>query len=262
MEKTLSGRRIFALSNRTNMFHTISWGEYFTVMGLGFTVYYSWWLVRYYPTLRMGRKGKAAREGRVMPSWLRWLLGRLWDTTELKPGDGKKAGPGAEGMSTVVKGALPGPATEGKPAGKDGQQAAAFTPVEQAGTVAVEGITAKAEAGEVIGKPDQAVAADRPAALQLALALPMPAELPMAVFRSELMGDLVVEITKLAQSARDDRAVELELVPAMRQLLSRESSQKLRGTAFEPKVVEHIVHELKRHGLIAVDATEVSGWWE
>ena len=56
MEKTLSRRRIFAGSNRTNMFHTISWGEYFTVMSLGFGLYYSWWLVRFYLGLRMGRK--------------------------------------------------------------------------------------------------------------------------------------------------------------------------------------------------------------
>ena len=249
------------MSNRTNMFHTISWGEYFTVMSLGFTLYYSWWLVRFYPELRMGRKDQAVREGRVMPGWLRRLLAKWWDTTEEKPGDGKKAGPGAEGKSTEVKGALPGPATEGKPTGKNGKQAATPTPADKAGTGAAEGITAKAEAGEVIGKPDQAVAADKPATQQLQLALPMPAEIPKAVFRSELSGDLVMEITKLAQSARDDRAVELELIPALRELLHRESSQKLRGTTFEPKVVEHIVQELKRQGLIAVDATEVSGWW-
>jgi hypothetical protein len=241
------------------MFQTISWGEYFTVMSLGFGLYYSWWLVRFYPRLRMGRKDQAGREGRVMPGWLRRLLAKGWDTTEEKPGDGKKAGPGAEGKSTEVKGALP--ATEAKPTGKDGQQAATPIPAEKSGTAAAEGITAKAEAGEVIGKPDQAVAAERQATQQLELALPMLAEIPKAVFRSELSGDLVVEIMRLAQSARDDRAVELELVPAMRELLHRESYQKLRGTTFEPKVVEHIVHELKRHGLIAVDATEVSGWW-
>jgi len=67
MEKALSRRRIFVLSNRTNMFHTISRGEYFTVMGLGFGLYYGWWLVHFYPGLRIRRKGKAAREGNVMP---------------------------------------------------------------------------------------------------------------------------------------------------------------------------------------------------
>jgi hypothetical protein len=230
-------------------------------MSLGFGLYYGWWLVRFYPGLRMGRKDQAVRGVRVMPGWLRRLLGKWWGTMEEKPGDGKKAGPGAEGKSTAVKGAVPGPATDAKPTGKDGQQPATPAPAEKVGTAAAEGITAKAEAGEVIGKPDQAVAADKPATQQLELALPMPAVIPKTVFRSELMGYLVIEITRLAQGARDDRAVELELVPAMRQLLSRESYQKLRGTTFEPKVVEHIVHELKRQGLIAVDATEVSGWW-
>jgi hypothetical protein len=76
MEKPLSLLSMFALSNRTNVFHTISWGEYFRVMGLGFTLYYSWWLVRFYPGLRIARKDKAGREGTVMPGRIRpWEVG-------------------------------------------------------------------------------------------------------------------------------------------------------------------------------------------
>ena len=183
-------------------------------MGLGFGLYYSWWLVRYYPTLRWGRKGKVEDAG---------------------------------------------PTAEGKLAGKDRRQAATPILVEKVRTAPAEGITAKAEVGEVIGKPDQAIPADKQGSLQLEL--PVPAVIQEPVFLPTLMGDLVMAITRLAGSARDDRAIELDLVPAFRQLLSREPYQKLRGTTFEPKVVEHIVHELKRHGLIAVDAMTVREWW-
>jgi hypothetical protein len=68
MKKALLERRIFALSNRTNMLHTISWGEFFTVMTLVYGLYYSWWLIRYYPTLRWSRKGAADRDRMVMPA--------------------------------------------------------------------------------------------------------------------------------------------------------------------------------------------------
>jgi hypothetical protein len=37
------------------MFSSISWAEYLTYMAIALGLYYSWWLVRYYPTLRMRR---------------------------------------------------------------------------------------------------------------------------------------------------------------------------------------------------------------
>jgi hypothetical protein len=42
------------------MLHTISWGEFFTIIGMVYGLYYGWWLIRYYPTLRWSRKGKPA----------------------------------------------------------------------------------------------------------------------------------------------------------------------------------------------------------
>lgn len=41
------------------MLQTISWKEYFIVIGLGVLFYYGWWLVRYYPGLSKGRPGAA-----------------------------------------------------------------------------------------------------------------------------------------------------------------------------------------------------------
>jgi len=38
---------------------------------------YGWWLVRFYPGLRIGRKAKTAQEGNVMPGGNR-LMG-VWD---------------------------------------------------------------------------------------------------------------------------------------------------------------------------------------
>lgn len=43
---------------------TISWKEYFIVVGLGVLFYYGWWLVRYYPGLPVGRPGAAGRGDR------------------------------------------------------------------------------------------------------------------------------------------------------------------------------------------------------
>lgn len=213
MEKTPFRRRIFALSNRTNMLQTISWGEYFTVMGLGFTLYYGWWLVRYYPTLRWGRKGKAESAG---------------------------------------------PTAAGKPAEKKGKQAAMPTSAEKAGTTA-KGMTGMA--GEVIGKPDQAVAAIGPATQPIELPLPTPAVIQQPVFLPMLMGDLVNEVRQLIETALTERPKEEELAAAFRQLLAREPYHQLRGTVFEGKIVVRIVRDLEKHGLIAVDAMVVSGWW-
>ncbi len=43
------------------MLHAISWKEYFTLMGLGLLVYYGWWLVRFYPSMKIGGAGKAGQ---------------------------------------------------------------------------------------------------------------------------------------------------------------------------------------------------------
>ena len=255
MEKRVSGWGIFALSNRTNMFHTISWGEYFTVMGLGFGLYYGWWLVRFYPGLRMGRKGKAAREKAAVGKEV---------TTPVEKVLPVKSGMQAELAGQLAKGNLPG--NNGNQAGAwvDGQDAensgmqAAPTLVETVGMTANE---VTAAAGEAIGKPDQAVAATGPATQQMELPLPVPAVVQRPVFLPMIMGDLVQEVWRLVEAAADEGMKEEELVAAFRRLLGGAPYNKLRGTLFEGKIVEQIVRELEKHGLIAVDAMVVSEWW-
>src|SRR5580692_3946468 len=109
MEKPLSRWRIFALSNRTNMFHTISWGEYFTVMGLGLGLYYGWWLIRFYPRLRTGRKDQAGREGKVMPG-PKNPAAQSGTSLDGKPAEnnGKQAGTSVDGTNTGMPGAPTG----------------------------------------------------------------------------------------------------------------------------------------------------------
>jgi hypothetical protein len=85
MEKTPFRRRIFAESNRTNMLHTISWGEYFTVMSLGLGLYYSWWLVRYYPTLRWDGKGKLGRIWMAIQGWVKRVMEKVLPAREGNP---------------------------------------------------------------------------------------------------------------------------------------------------------------------------------
>src|SRR6185437_3510303 len=45
------------------MLEAVSWKEYLIVTGLGVGLYYSWWLVRYYPGLSKGRPGAAGFMG-------------------------------------------------------------------------------------------------------------------------------------------------------------------------------------------------------
>ena len=49
------------------MLHAISWKEYFTLVVIGLLVYYGWWLVRFFPSLKLGGAGKADR-GRLVES--------------------------------------------------------------------------------------------------------------------------------------------------------------------------------------------------
>lgn len=179
------------------MLHTISWGEYFTVMGLGFLLYYGWWLVRFYPTLRW-----------VMPAWLKKLTKKVL---------------GAKVETTAV------------------------------GIIGV--------AGEVIGKPDQAVPAQEQATQQEELPLPVPAVIQKPVLMPVLALDLANEVRRLMDSVSDGQLAKPELVSILQRLLSTEPYCTLHGTAFESRIVEQIVGELEKHGLIAVDAMTVSGWW-
>ena len=78
------------------MLHAISWKEYFTLVGLGLLVYYGWWLVRFYPTLRFGGVGKAAQGRQVLPE----------APVVVKGGEGAKTGEAGKTVAAAAGGVI------------------------------------------------------------------------------------------------------------------------------------------------------------
>jgi hypothetical protein len=212
------------------MLHAISWKEYFTLMGLGLLVYYGWWLVRFYPGLRIGSADKAARVTPVLPE--------------------------APKVVRTEEAGKPVVAAAGEVIVKPVQAAAAET-----SQLLIFPAAASGETGGVGGSPKEEGKAE------IATAggpeqLPVPAVIPNPVFLSGLAGDLRNEIQALVLKASETGKVEGELVFAFHQLLTRSPYNRLKGTAFEKKISEQIVSDLGNHGPVRVDVESVSGWWK
>jgi hypothetical protein len=208
------------------MLHAISWEEYFTLMGLGLVVYYGWWLVRYYPGLKIGGRGKADRGRQILPEF-------------------GKAATGIKAAQQRVK-----VVNEEWNAGKPGL-------VAKEGE-AGPGVTAAAK--EAIGKPDQAIPAEKQGKPQETLPMPVPAVMEGGAFLPMLAIELSAELQRLMKKAREEAMVEGELVFAIGQLLSRAPYNRLKGSSFEKKIGEQIVRELETYGSIHFDTENVKSW--
>jgi hypothetical protein len=210
------------------MLHAISWKEYFTLMGLGLGLYYGWMLVRYYQGLKVGARGKADRGRQILPEF-------------------GKAVTGMRAAEQVVKVVVAGAGNAGKPGlvAKEGE--------------AGPGVMVAAE--EVIGKPDQAIPAQRQGETQETLPMPMPPEIEGGAFLPMLAIELSAELQRLIKKAREEAMVEGELAVAIGQLLSRPPYSRLKGSSFEKKIGEQIARELETYGSIHFDMENVRSWW-
>ena len=162
------------------MLHAISWKEYFTLMGLGFLVFNGWWVVRYYPGLRLGGGDKVGQGRQILPE----------APTVVKREEAEK--PVVAAAGEVI----------GKPdqAGTAGGSQSMIFPT--AGT---------SETGVAGGSPKEEGKAEIATAGRLEQ-LPVPAAIPKPVFLSELAGDLRNEVQALVLKAIETRMVEGELV--------------------------------------------------
>jgi hypothetical protein len=212
------------------MLHAISWKEYFTLMGLGLLVYYGWWLVRFYPGLRLGRTDKAGRGRPVLP-------------------EPPKMVKGEEAGKPVV-------AAAGEVIGKPDQAGTA-----EGSQLLIFPAAVASETGAAGGSPDEGGKAEI-AAGGGPEQLPVPAVAEKPVLLPVLAGDLRNAVQALVQKASETNMVEGELVFAFHQLLTKEPNNRLKGTHFEKKISEQIVSDLERHGPVRVDAEVVSGWWK
>jgi len=213
------------------MLHMISWKEYFTLMGLLVVLYYGWLLVRYYPGLKIGRKGKADRGRQVLP-----------DFVKLKAAGGTGVAAGA--------GEVIGKPDQAMPAGKQGTQLE--LPMSAS---AVAGKAGPLEVGKENGAPLQAEIAKEEG-------LPISAVMERPLLLVELAEALTNEVYRLVEKEREGAMAQPELLYAVELLLGRPPYNQLKGTFFEGKMSAQIVRDLERHGSIHLDAEVVKGWWK
>jgi hypothetical protein len=225
------------------MLHAISLSEYFSLMGLGLLVYYGWWLVRYFPSLRLGSAGKP--QGRqVLPEKAKMVAGVVPASATAGGANGKpvQAGAAVSGPSKVL------PAVAG------------VAEVGMAGVTADSAVVVAEEVAPAAGL-DSASTAAAAAAITM-LELPFPAAVDKPVLLPVVAGDLWNEVKALVVKASEAEMVEGGLVFAFQQLLKKEPFCRLRGTHFEKKISEQIVAELVKHGPVRVGMDVVSGWWK
>jgi hypothetical protein len=117
-------------------------------------------------------------------------------------------------------------------------------------------------AKEAIGKPDQAIPAEKQDKTQETLPMPVAPVTEGGAFLPMLAGELSAELQRLIKKANEEAMVEAELLFAIGQLLSRSPYNRLKGSAFEKKIGEQIVRELETYGSIHFDTENVKSWWK
>jgi hypothetical protein len=209
------------------MLSSISWAEFFTYLTIGIALYYSVWLFRYYPTLRMRRPDQVSS-----------------GPDSARHDESKKVLPGTDNTGKEEVHREP---DQAKHAGLDKK---AEVPQEKPLR-----LPPPVEAGKEIGPSIKVME------MPLEGVAP-PGEREEPRFHAALVArEAMEEIEMLLSRAIRENTAEPEWVYEIQQLLDSEPYRRLRHTEFYARINESIRGTLEKTGSIPFDAERIKGLW-
>src|SRR5579859_2652472 len=212
------------------MFEAISWTEYLLSMGGALVLYYGWWAVKYAASLgwRLPRAKDSQADGRLVAFYMKQEekgTKAPSERTEAEKPDTEAAKPVKEGAAPVEDNA--------------GQVQSSSMKVPDAAAKSVVAAKTVVEAKTVVVERSE----QHPVPATTAAGNP-------ALFLSAVSVTLLKEVEGLAEKAAAEKMAEPELVFALQRLLAETPYCRLRGTAFQEKMTDHIVRVLEKLGSI------------